>query len=55
MKVMINTAARVEISQREITSSRSHSSLVMRGITRSALPHIAIFIAIDHSLLIIDH
>ena len=44
MKVMISTAARVEISHFEMTSRWSHSSLVMRGITRSALPHMDGFI-----------
>jgi hypothetical protein len=40
--VIIKTAARVAISQREITSSAFHSSLVMRGITRKAFIHIEV-------------
>ena len=40
--VMIKTAALLAISQREMMSSPFHSSLVMRGITLSALIHIVI-------------
>ena len=43
MKVITSTAERVAISQRETRSSRAHSCLSSRGITRSARPHIATF------------
>src|SRR3990172_6455221 len=48
MKVMIRTAARVEISHFEMTSSWSHSAFETSGMTLSALRHIAKFIS--HSL-----
>jgi hypothetical protein len=43
VKVMTITAERVAISQRETTSNPSQSSFVIRGMTVSALPHIATF------------
>src|SRR5450759_305842 len=43
MKVMIRTADRVAISHLETTSRLLHSSLLTRGITRNALPHIETF------------
>src|SRR5215210_6786116 len=46
MRVMIRTAAREAMSQRETKSSFCHSSLVGRGISLSALPHIATFFMI---------
>src|SRR3990172_9808311 len=45
IKVMMSTAARVEISHFEITSSLSHSSFDTSGITLRALRHIAKFIS----------
>jgi hypothetical protein len=41
---MINTAARVEINQREMISNASHSALSMRGMTLKAFNHILAFI-----------
>jgi hypothetical protein len=46
MKVMMRTAARVEISHFEITSNSSHSDLETSGITLRALRHIAKFIGV---------
>ena len=43
-KVMIKTAARVEISYLAIPSRRSHSALSMRGMTFRAFHHMATFI-----------
>jgi hypothetical protein len=41
MNVITSTAARVAMSQRETASSRTHSSLLRRGVIRKALPHMA--------------
>ena len=51
VKVMIITAERVAISHREMTSYFSHSSFVMRGITRKAISHILKFISLSFQLL----
>src|SRR5436190_12722341 len=45
MKVITRTAARVEMSHFEMTSSPSHSSFETSGITLSALRHIAKFMS----------
>jgi hypothetical protein len=44
INVMINTAARVEINQREMISNASHSALSIRGMTLKAFNHILAFI-----------
>ena len=41
VKVITSTAERVAISQRETRSRRSQAFLSIRGMTRSARPHIA--------------
>ena len=43
-RVMISTAALVEINQREMMSRCSHSWRLILGMTRNALPHMVTFI-----------